>query len=632
MNAHESNENASRSDLFAGRFQMLEKLGDGAAGDVFKVKDTVLKRKAAIKLLRFKNEERKILRFQREAKASSKLKHPGLIEVYDFGIADDGTPYLVMALVEGISLETLLKNNESLETDRALRIASLTADAMQHAHAHKVVHRDLKPSNIMIVNEGPKEQVIVLDFGLAAIIEEDGMASTMNPGSLGLAGTPNFMSPEQAVRTGVDERTDIYSLGCILFNLIAGRPPFVGESTMETIELHKNADIPKLQELVPGRKISRLLTNTIAKMLAKNPSDRFQNMAEVTSALEACRAESSSPDSPFDQGQQEKEAKTPNKRLKLVPVVVICATALLTAIALYVSAPLLVQSSDPEETRKIANEAAKTDSFPASEDITVDFNMAASVAGDTTTGEIELTPSMQLNGDAIVDRTIENILSGNPKLERIAISDAQVTDACTEAMANCKNLYTVSLEYCPKITDRALLPFRHMGKLETVGLRGSKGITDRGLETLADCPQILRLFIGNNKNLTVRGVEKLAVMPRLYHLGLGDTSVRGSDLLVLKKFRNLLYLSMDYCTLDENDAAAIAELKFLKCLSLTNSTISDKALLKLAELPILEDMKMSGTKGHSLVAVALFKQKIGQRCVVETEQPYRNVQFRIKRQ
>ncbi len=630
MNAHESDENAARSDLFAGRFQVLEKLGDGATGDVFKVKDTVLKRKAAIKLLRFKNEERKILRFQREAKVSSKLKHPGLIEVYDFGIADDGTPYLVMALVEGISLETLITTNERLETDRALRIASLAAEAMQHAHAHKVVHRDLKPSNIMIVNAGPKEQVIVLDFGLAAILEEDGMASTMNPGSLGLAGTPNFMSPEQAVRTGVDERTDIYSLGCILFNLIAGRPPFLGESTIETIELHKNADIPKLQEFVPEKKISRLLTNTIEKMLAKNPSDRFQNMAEVSSALEACRTELSSPEGPFDQGALEREAKTQNKRLKLLPVAVIFTMAILAATALYFSAPLMVQSSDPKETQRIATDAAKTDSSSASEDITLDFNMAASVAGDTSTGNIELSPSMQLNGEAIVDRTIENILAGNPKLERIAISDARVTDACTKLMEDCKNLYVVNLEYCPKLTDKALLPFRQMRKLETLGLRGSKGFTDRGLETLAECPQLVQLLIGNNKNFTARGVEKLTVLPRLYHLGLGGTGVRGNDLLVLKKFRRLVYLSMDYCTLDEKDAAAIAELEFLRYLSLTNSTISDKALLKLAEIPTLEDLKMSGTKGYTLVGMALFKQKVGQRCIVETEQPYRSVELKLK--
>lgn len=635
MKGHESDENAARSDLFAGRFQILEKLGDGATGDVFKVTDSVLNRQAAIKLLRFRNEERKILRFQREAKASSKLKHPGLIEVYDFGIADDGTPYLVMELIEGNSLESVLKNIEKMDTDRALRIASLTAEAMQHAHAHKVVHRDLKPSNIMIVNEGKKEQVKVLDFGLAAILEDDGVARTLTPNSLGFAGTPYFMSPEQASKTGVDERADVYSLGCILFSLIAGRPPFIGESTMQTVELHKTAEVPNLRELVADGKISTILIKTIEKMLAKNPAQRFQNMTEVKSALDACRSDANPSDANpsdalFEQSQKEKAPSKDSRRLKFVPIAIVSAAAVMIGvIACYFAAPLMVQSSDPKNTVKMAKTSGILDPLAASDDLKVDFNMAASVAGDNS-GDIALSPSMQLNGEGIDDLTIENILIGNPNLEKIMISDARVTDKCTALMVNSNKLFGIHLEYCPNITNAALLPFKRIKHLETLNLRGSTGITDQGMDTLAACKSLNQILLGNNKNITVRGVEKLAGIPKLFHLGLGDTGVRGKDFLVLKKLPRLVYLSMDHCKLDQSDVDAIAELKFLKAFSMTSSSISDKGLMKLAELPNLEVLKMASSDGHSLLSVTRLKQKIGRRCLVETEQPYRGV-FSLKR-
>lgn len=626
MAINDGNEEVARSGLFVGRFEIREKLGEGATGDVYKVKDTILKRKAAIKFLRFRNnEERKVLRFQREAKASSKLKHLGLIEVYDFGIADDGTPYLVMELIEGDSLEAVLKESGSMETHRALRIASLTAEAMQHAHAHKVIHRDLKPSNIMIVNSGPKEQVKVLDFGLAAILEDDGVARTMNSSSLGLSGTPNYMSPEQANRKGVDERADIYSLGCILFNLIAGRPPYLGESTMATIEQHMRAEVPDLRKLAPERRISTLLNSTVTKMLDKDPARRFQNMTEVISAIDACRQESTT-DINAEQPQEKTVTARNKPGLKPIPITVLFTAIGLTATVYYFSVPV----KNPRAKPTVKSTLIRAKSTPQADAPDLVFNIAASVAGDTT-GDVPLTQRMQLNGEAITDGVVSNILNDNPTIERLNLSETTVTDKCTALMIKNKNLKIINLISCKSLTNDALLPFQRMPQLETLNLRGSTGITDKGLETLSKCPQLIEILVGNNPNITARGVEKLAVLPVLCHIGLGNTSVKGTDFQVLDKLKKVALLTLEFQTIDVEDTKAIAKLKFVKYLQLTSSRMSDEALLELAEMPNLEVLRLAATKGYSPVALALLNQKIEGHCTIEMEQPYKGLHFNIKR-
>lgn len=268
-----------------GKYQILEKIGSGGMGTVYKGQDLTLSRTIAVKVFSMSptEHEKSFLRFQQEARAAGVLNHEGIVGVHDFAISEEGLAYLVMDFVEGVSIAELIAGSGALPLDRCLELTTNVANALAYAHDKGVVHRDLKPANIMVVPGKKRESVKIVDFGIAKIRTEEGKALTQTGE---VFGSPLYMSPEQCTGQKVDERTDIYSLACVLYESLVGHPPHVGENALATALMHLNEVPLPLNAVRPELKFPAALQAILDKALEKDVDLRYQAMSEFASDLQ----------------------------------------------------------------------------------------------------------------------------------------------------------------------------------------------------------------------------------------------------------------------------------------------------------------------------------------------------------
>jgi eukaryotic-like serine/threonine-protein kinase len=262
----------------AGRYRITDVIGEGGMGVVYEAWDAQVERKCAIKLVRAESTtDRKFLsRFRRELEITSQLRHPSTIRVFEHGETDDGRPYMVMELLTGESLADRMERGAILEME-ALQIARQVAESLSEAHEHGVFHRDLKPDNIFIETVGVSKVVKVLDFGIAG-----GVDATRLTQAGEVFGTPQYMSPEQCNGLPLDHRTDIYSLGCILYEMIEGRPPFSAETPMATMLKHVRAKVPA------PRRSSTETARVMLMALRKDRAKRIQTAGRFAELIGHC--------------------------------------------------------------------------------------------------------------------------------------------------------------------------------------------------------------------------------------------------------------------------------------------------------------------------------------------------------
>ena len=277
-----SNPAAPEPTEIAGRYRIVQKLGAGAFGTVYKAKDARLDRMVAIKTIRLEGLaasqaglKEMLDRFDREARTAAGLKHPGIVTIHDFGEAE-GLSYIVMELVDGVGLDRVIAKTGKMSVERAAAIGAQVAEALGYAHKHGVVHRDVKPANIMLE---AGDRVKVADFGIAK--PEDSSENLTTTGSL--LGTPSYMSPEQARAHKLDGRSDLFSLGCILYEMLTGQKAFRGDSVTAIIFKIIAEEPPPLRELDPT--VSDAMLQIVAKALAKAPEKRYQTGLEMSEAL-----------------------------------------------------------------------------------------------------------------------------------------------------------------------------------------------------------------------------------------------------------------------------------------------------------------------------------------------------------
>jgi len=275
------------NQILANRYELGELIGRGGMAEVYEALDTRLKRTVAIKILRsdLARDPAFIARFRREAQAAAALNHPTIVAVYDTGeeiVGDKNSatnvPYIVMEYVNGTTLRDIVKSGRKLQTERALKITIGILDALSYSHAHGIIHRDIKPANIMITKNG---DVKVMDFGIARALADT--KATMTGGSTVL-GTAHYLSPEQARGENVDARSDLYSAGVLLYELLTGEPPFKGDSPVAVAYQHVSeyAAAPStLDSLIPKE-----IDTVVLHALAKSPDDRYQSAEEFQSDVE----------------------------------------------------------------------------------------------------------------------------------------------------------------------------------------------------------------------------------------------------------------------------------------------------------------------------------------------------------
>jgi predicted Ser/Thr protein kinase len=262
--------------LLARRYQLGDLIGHGGMGDVFSAVDTILKRPVAIKRLRtgLTGDVDALARLHREARAAASLSHPNIVTIYD-EVTETDPPFIVMEMIDGESLDVSLRREIAMEPQRAARIAAVVADALAFAHDAGIVHRDIKPANIMISRH---DHVKVLDFGIAQAL---GWTPLTSRGVL--QGTAEYLSPEQARGAKVDHRSDIYSLGVVLYEMLTGRPPFTGDTPIAIAYKHIEEEPVDPSYLRPG--IPEDLADVVLRCLRKEPAARFDSPLEVRDEL-----------------------------------------------------------------------------------------------------------------------------------------------------------------------------------------------------------------------------------------------------------------------------------------------------------------------------------------------------------
>jgi len=268
---------------FVGPYHITAHIGSGGMGDVYRARDPKLQRDVAIKVLpeAFAADPDRLARFEREALAVAALSHPGILSIHDFGKAD-GHTYAVMELLEGETLRQRLESSP-LPARRAIDIAAQIARALAAAHGKGIVHRDIKPGNVMVTEDG---HVKVLDFGLARQFRlpgsnQMGIEGSTVPGRP--LGTANYMAPERILQLPLDPRSDLFSLGVILYEMATGRLPFAGASPSDTVTNVLDREPEPLTTLAPDRPIT--LEHVVTRLLAKRAADRYQSAEHLAEAL-----------------------------------------------------------------------------------------------------------------------------------------------------------------------------------------------------------------------------------------------------------------------------------------------------------------------------------------------------------
>ena len=267
----------------ADRYEIMEVIGGGGMGLVYKARHKLMNRIVAIKMLHkhMISSKDTLKRFQLEAQAASCLSLPNILTVYDFGLTNEGQPYMVMDYLEGTSLADVLEEEHHILPERGVNIFIQACAGLAHAHQKGVLHRDIKPSNIMLVNFGDQADFVkIVDFGIAKLLNQ-GVGELTKTGEV--YGSPSYMSPEQCRGKETDARSDIYSMGCVMYRTLSGRPLFSGDDIIEL--LFKQVSEPPAP-FDADLNIPADLEAVIFKALAKDAGDRYQTMGEFKEALE----------------------------------------------------------------------------------------------------------------------------------------------------------------------------------------------------------------------------------------------------------------------------------------------------------------------------------------------------------
>lgn len=294
------------------KYRVLQLLGTGGMGSVYKVVHIESNLEYAIKFLnKQQTNDAAIRRFEIEARAANKLDHPNLIKVHESGLLPDGQPFFVMDLVEGESLADLLRRHGRLSVDKATKIFIQVGFALSYAHSNGVIHRDVKPSNIMVQTLDSDTMlgtvVKVVDFGIAKLTGQDEFSQQTLTRTGEIFGSPLYMSPEQCMGSGVDHRSDLYSLGCVFYEALTGAPPLVGDTALSTMLKHQGEKALSLKEASMGIEFPEQLEHIVARLLAKDVEDRYQSAQLLTSDLVS-----------FDCGQASK-ISPPQAKTQFIP-------------------------------------------------------------------------------------------------------------------------------------------------------------------------------------------------------------------------------------------------------------------------------------------------------------------------
>lgn len=529
------------------RYKPLQVLGKGALGTVYKCRDRQLNKLVAVKILQHITGAQ-LRQFQAEAREMSRLNHPGIVSVMDFGVTAGETPYMVLEYVESRTLASLLDERGHLELAEVCEIFSRIADALAHTHEKGIFHRDLKPGNILLSGN----DIRIIDFTVTMPGQD---AGSFDPA--GIVCTPAYMAPDQFAGHSFDARSDIYSLGCMLFEALAGNLPYQGDTPIEVLSRHAAAEIPSLADFRPDleEEPSARMEEIIRCCLAKDPEDRFDHVGELAAALqelaqtvtEGRTAPGANPGSP------------PAPVLKIVALSVM-VIALLTGSVVFLTSVFLTKSGEKSGHDEKAPQALKPVDDLDGLDVRADWSAGDevySVGADNNTGAkfLRSTPAGLVAYKAASD---------------------ELTDKDLQELADKDDLNILSLAGCAAMTGEGLclLEGKPLTQLEIEWLH----LSDEGLDCLTRLKSI-QVLNASHIEMTPERIARLEELPSLTVLHLVACNMDAERVRALTKLRSLRTV-----TLDHNWKLKVEDLKPLNAMRLKVSAGSCPEITSLVRL------------------------------------------------
>ncbi len=590
------------------RFKPIREIGRGASGAVYLCIDRLLGNKVAVKTLHYLAADQ-LLGFQQEARAISKLNHPNIVKILDFGATDAGTPYMVLEYIDGVDLESLVTSSSNLSLNDILEVMLSVCDALSYSHLKEIYHRDLKPSNILIEQTDGKLNAKLVDFGVARIKFE-----TLEPNicqGTTVIGTPAYMSPDQMRGISYDQRSELYSVGCILFELLSGKQLYTAETVLELVALHANAPIPRLND--GGNQYPEELDRILSRCLAKEPEHRYQNVhalkADLAQVLESEHSSpSSSPSTDYPENQidyrtiTERRSESPRKSKLLIAAVTTVVLLVIAGTAFLVLNPRRNKSeiyappsaSTPEQKLKPGdlNNALLETKFNVNE---FNGNRWLFNMGEVNDQSVDEILKSKHGNRLWLDRSELDTGSLSPAgilrlkpahVVSLALISMPLTDAHLDALAQLKTLKLLRLFENPGFYDESVRHIQPMSNLTELMIRNPH-VTDRGIKFLSGMNNLEILSLDRCSKVTDKSLDVIENLTGLRRLSLTATNLSKQGILRVAKMKRLHTVSFAKLPFDSECLNAILALP-LRNLSLRGATINSKDLNRLAEIKTLK--------------------------------------------
>lgn len=543
--------NFRAGDRLSDKYMFLESVGSGGMGIIYKAKHLALNRIVAIKLLHpYLLNADTIMRFQREARTASQLSHPNLIQVQDVGTTDDGQPFMVMDFVSGKSLSDLIREKGRLSIEETLKYFVQICSGLSYAHKQNILHRDLKPSNVMLVNdEHGAITAKILDFGIAKVLEEGENKGATLTKTGDVFGSPLYMSPEQGAGGNVDRRSDLYSLGCMLYECLTGTPPFFGKSIVETLMAHAQQKPHSLKEATLGLEFPKALDDVVMKLLAKAPDERYQSVLEVREDLQSIQ------DSLSLEGQEQVVTKRE-----------------------------LRDKAGGEGTGPDGKENNFWQSANGKDITIVILSIAVCVliakdiwwsfdSAQQSKTKVDLAnpyPVVFESNLAVLNDVVRRKLEEHPSAEEFELRGAEVMDSHLASLKNNQRIKTLDFE--------------------------GNSLSGTGLAVAKTIPFLTKLNVSGNP-LTDEGLLVISQLKQVRNLEIKDVELSSHGLALLGKMKNLRKLEMDGSNYDVKQLGNLSDMPAMEELSINEQKkLSDRAISLLRKLPNLRMVDASGSK------------------------------------
>lgn len=619
--------NLEPNSILFDKFRVIKLLGRGGMGSVYQVQHLHLQTEYALKCLnRQQQNDASWRRFENEARASNKLDHPNLIKVHDSGLLPDGQPYFVMDLVKGITLADEIKKTGRLPVHIVLKLFIQVGFALSYAHERGVIHRDIKPTNIMLVNNKDgtlSNSVKVVDFGIAKLTGQDEFNQQTLTRTGEIFGSPLYMSPEQCMGIAVDHRSDLYSLGCVMYEALTGAPPFVGDNALSTMMRHQSESPLALKEASMGIEFPEQLELLVRRLLEKDPADRYSNASLLTADLVVLEQNlhTGVTISLNVDDIKRKSVSWPNQGI--FGASKSSALFLLTVVSAYglglASGVIWQRNAEtakvPEPEKDTSHLIERSSSFPPAIDLRLTSRGPVPIegSGDGKPVHINYKPRYFTSDvgrvrvfhfpkdanlgkieSAVDPQTSTFPMQGEVSLlvpVSIRVNDTFLNNPILMSKFRPDEIAAFRFQGCEKPIGSVLVHTSKMINLTDVELTDSRADSS-DLKYLERIPNLEKLTFDHSQ-MTINDVVQFKKLPSLIRLGVSDMKDVKPLMKVLPSLKNLMRLDIAKCKLDAEDISAIGRIEKLNYLDLTAvASLNDKTLPLLLNAQFLSSIDL----------------------------------------